>query len=106
VINRHPGVALSRVRPQKSITGAIVVAEVCWRMPQMMMLPSEELLALCREKCPPSRSAMLRFVERLELTPGESWPPCVHSVTGGSPRGLAIAKKLARTAFASSPWRA
>ena len=90
VINRHPGVALSRVSGRRNpITGAIVVAEVvladaandnaasarnCWPVPR---------------KCPPSRCPPCsRFVERLELTAGgkldrhdgvTSWSPAARA---------------------------
>ena len=73
VINRHPGVALSRVSGRKNpITGAIVVAEI-------VLADSandnagfrEALLDFCRQKLPPFKvPAMLRFVERLDLTAG------------------------------------
>ncbi len=73
VINRHPGVALSRVSGRKNpITGAIVIAEVVLADPANdNALFREELLALCREKLPSFKvPAMLRFVEKLELTAG------------------------------------
>ena len=73
VINRHPGVALSRVSGRKNpITGAIVVAEVVLADAANDNASfREELLALCREKLPAFKvPAMLRFVEKLELTPG------------------------------------
>jgi acyl-coenzyme A synthetase/AMP-(fatty) acid ligase len=73
VINRHPGVALSRVSGRKNpITGAIVVAEVVLADAANDNASfREELLALCREKLPAFKvPAQLRFVERLELTPG------------------------------------
>ena len=73
VINRHPGVVLSRVSGRKNpITGAIVVAEVVLADAANDNASfREELLALCREKLPAFKvPAMLRFVERLELTPG------------------------------------
>jgi acyl-coenzyme A synthetase/AMP-(fatty) acid ligase len=73
VINRHPGVALSRVSGRKNpITGAIVVAEVVLADAANDNASfREELLALCREKLPAFKvPVMLRFVERLELTAG------------------------------------
>jgi acyl-CoA synthetase (AMP-forming)/AMP-acid ligase II len=73
VINRHPGVALSRVSGRKNpITGAIVIAEVVLADAANDNASfREELLALCREKLPAFKvPAMLRFVERLELTAG------------------------------------
>jgi len=73
VINRHPGVALSRVSGRRNpITGAIVVAEVVLADAANDNASfREELLALCREKLPAFKvPAMLRFVEKLELTPG------------------------------------
>jgi acyl-coenzyme A synthetase/AMP-(fatty) acid ligase len=74
VINRYPGVALSRVSGRKNpITGAIVVAEVVLDADATANDNAgirEALLALCREKLPPFKvPAMVRFVERLELTP-------------------------------------
>src|SRR6185312_9196530 len=52
VINRHPGVALSRVSGRRNpITGAIVVAEVVLTDAANDNASfKEELLALCREK--------------------------------------------------------
>ena len=73
VINRHPGVALSRVSGRKNpITGAIVVAEIVLKdVANDNASFREELLALCREKLPSFKvPAMLRFVEKLELTAG------------------------------------
>jgi acyl-coenzyme A synthetase/AMP-(fatty) acid ligase len=73
VINRHPGVALSRVSGRKNaITGAIVVAEVVLRdIANDNITFRDELLAMCREKLPSFKvPAMLRFVEKLELTAG------------------------------------
>jgi acyl-coenzyme A synthetase/AMP-(fatty) acid ligase len=73
VINRHPGVALSRVSGRKNpITGAIVIAEVVLADAANDNASfREELLALCREKLPAFKvPAMLRFVEKLELTAG------------------------------------
>jgi acyl-coenzyme A synthetase/AMP-(fatty) acid ligase len=73
VINRHPRVALSRVSARKNpITGAIVVADVVLKETANDNASfKEELLALCREKLPSFKvPAMLRFVERLELTAG------------------------------------
>jgi len=74
VINRHPGVALSRVSGRKNpITGAIVVAEVVLDAGLAANDNAgmrEALLALCREKLPAFKvPAMVRFVEKLELTP-------------------------------------
>ena len=73
VINRHPGVALSRVFGRKSpITGAIVVADVVARdAANDDKTFKEEILAACRDALPAFKvPAMLRFVERLELTAG------------------------------------
>lgn len=73
VINRHPGVALSRVSGRKNpITGAIVVADVVLvHAANDNASFREELLALCREKLPAFKvPAMLRFVEKIELTEG------------------------------------
>jgi acyl-CoA synthetase (AMP-forming)/AMP-acid ligase II len=73
VINRHPGVALSRVSGRKNpITGAIVVAEVVLKDAANDNADfRERLLALCRENLPAFKvPAMVRFVEKLELTAG------------------------------------
>jgi acyl-CoA synthetase (AMP-forming)/AMP-acid ligase II len=73
VINRHPGVALSRVSGRRNpITGAIVVAEVVLAdVANDNATFRESLLALCREKLPAFKvPAMVRFVEKLELTAG------------------------------------
>jgi acyl-coenzyme A synthetase/AMP-(fatty) acid ligase len=69
VINSHAGVRASRVSGRKSpITGAIVVAEIVANDNATL---KEEILALCREKLPAHKvPAMLRFVEKLELTAG------------------------------------
>jgi acyl-coenzyme A synthetase/AMP-(fatty) acid ligase len=71
VINRHPGVRASRVSGRKSpITGAIVIADVVLAANDNATL-KDEILALCREKLPAFKvPAMLRFVEKLELTAG------------------------------------
>jgi acyl-coenzyme A synthetase/AMP-(fatty) acid ligase len=74
VINRCPGVALSRVSGRKNpITGALVVAEVVLETGAAATDNAdmrEALLALCREKLPAFKvPAMVRFVEKLELTP-------------------------------------
>ena len=73
VINRHPGVALSRVSGRKNpITGAIVVAEVVLADAANDNANFRDaLLDFCRQKLPPFKvPAMLRFVARLELTAG------------------------------------
>jgi acyl-coenzyme A synthetase/AMP-(fatty) acid ligase len=73
VINRHPGVALSRVSGRKSpITGAIVVAEVVLAdIANDNAAYRNSLLALCRENLPAFKvPAMVRFVEKLDLTAG------------------------------------
>jgi acyl-coenzyme A synthetase/AMP-(fatty) acid ligase len=73
VINRHPGVALSRVSGRRNpITGAIVVAEVVLAdIANDNANFREALLAFCREKLPAFKvPAMLRFVRKLELTAG------------------------------------
>ncbi|HEY0267268.1 MAG TPA: fatty acid--CoA ligase family protein [Rhizomicrobium sp.] len=69
VINRHPGVRMSRVFGRKSpITGAIVVADIVANDNATL---KEEILALCREKLPAFKvPALLRFVASLELTAG------------------------------------
>ncbi|HEX4271570.1 MAG TPA: fatty acid--CoA ligase family protein [Rhizomicrobium sp.] len=73
VINRYPGVRMSRVSGRKNpITGAIVIAEV-------VLIDSandnagfkQAILEACREKLPAFKvPAMLRFVPALELTAG------------------------------------
>ena len=73
VINRHPGVALSRVSARRNpITGAIVVAEVVLAdIANDNANFRKALLAFCREKLPAFKvPAILRFVEKLELTAG------------------------------------
>ena len=73
VINRHPGVALSRVSGRRNpITGAIVVAEVVLAdTANDNATFRDSLLALCREKLPAFKvPAMVRFVEKLDLTAG------------------------------------
>jgi acyl-coenzyme A synthetase/AMP-(fatty) acid ligase len=69
VINSHAGVRASRVSGRKNpITGAIVVAEVVANDNATL---KEEILALCRQKLASHKvPAMLRFVEKLELTAG------------------------------------
>jgi acyl-coenzyme A synthetase/AMP-(fatty) acid ligase len=70
VINRHPGVRMSRVSGRKNpITGAIVVADIVTANDNATL--KEEILALCREKLPAFKvPAMLRFVPAVELTAG------------------------------------
>jgi acyl-coenzyme A synthetase/AMP-(fatty) acid ligase len=73
VINRHPGVALSRVSGRRNpITGAIVVADVVLaNAANDNATFREALLALCREQLPSFKvPAIIRFVEKLELTAG------------------------------------
>ena len=73
VINRHPGVALSRVSGRRNpITGAIVVAEVVLAdAANDNATFRDSLLALCREQLPAFKvPAMVRFVEKLDLTAG------------------------------------
>lgn len=70
VINRHPDVRASRVSGRRNpITGAIVVADVVAANDNATL--KDEILALCRETLPAFKvPAMLRFVEKLELTAG------------------------------------
>ena len=73
VINRHPGVALSRVSGRKSpITGALVVADVVLAdTANDNATFKENLLAACRAQLPSFKvPALVRFVEKLELTAG------------------------------------
>jgi acyl-coenzyme A synthetase/AMP-(fatty) acid ligase len=73
VINRHPGVRMSRVSGRKSpITGAIVVADVVLADPANDNAGFKQaILDVCREKLPAFKvPAMLRFVPALELTAG------------------------------------
>jgi acyl-coenzyme A synthetase/AMP-(fatty) acid ligase len=73
VINRHPGVALSRVSGRKSpITGALVIADVVLSdAANDNATFKESLLALCRAQLPAFKvPALVRFVEKLELTAG------------------------------------
>ena len=73
VINRHPGVRLSRVSGRKNpITGAIVVAEVVLAdaANDNATLQEEILARLPRQLAAFKVPAMLRFVPALELTRG------------------------------------
>lgn len=73
VINRHPGVRMSRVSGRKSpITGAIVIAEVVLAdAANDDATFKQAILEACREKLPAFKvPAMLRFVPALELTAG------------------------------------
>jgi len=73
VINRHPGVRMSRVSGRKSpITGAIVIAEVVLAdAANDNATFKQAILNACREKLPAFKvPAMLRFVPALELTAG------------------------------------
>ena len=71
VINRHPQVRMSLVRPHKSpITGAIVVAEVVLRE-EAAEAPAlrDEILQLCREQLAQYKvPAVIRFVPVLAVT--------------------------------------
>jgi acyl-coenzyme A synthetase/AMP-(fatty) acid ligase len=73
VINRHPGVRMSRVSGRKSpITGAIVIADVVLSdVANDNATFKQAILEACREKLPAFKvPAMLRFVPALELTAG------------------------------------
>jgi len=73
VINRHPGVRMSRVSGRRNpITGAIVIADVVLTDDANDNATFKDaILAACREKLPAFKvPAMLRFVEKLELTAG------------------------------------
>lgn len=73
VINRHPGVRMSRVSGRKSpITGSIVVADVVLAdVANDNKTFKDAILAACRENLSAHKvPAMLRFVEKLELTAG------------------------------------
>jgi acyl-coenzyme A synthetase/AMP-(fatty) acid ligase len=73
VINRHPGVRMSRVSGRRSpITGAIVVADVVLsNTANGDATFKDAILAACREKLPAFKvPAILRFVPSLELTAG------------------------------------
>ncbi len=73
VINRHPGVALSRVFGRKSpITGAIVIADVVLTdAANDNATFRQAILDACREKLPAFKvPAMLRFVPALAMTAG------------------------------------
>ena len=71
VINRHPGVALSRVSGRKNpITGAIIVADVVLDSGAGDASMRDALVAFCRANLPAFKvPALVRFVEKLELTP-------------------------------------
>ncbi|HEY4076169.1 MAG TPA: fatty acid--CoA ligase family protein [Rhizomicrobium sp.] len=73
VINRHPGVRMSRVSGRRNpITGAIVVADVVLAdAANDDATFKDAILAACREKLPAFKvPAMLRFVPSLDLTAG------------------------------------
>jgi len=73
VINRHPGVRMSRVSGRKSpITGSIVIADVVLAdVANDNKTFKDAILAACRENLSAHKvPAMLRFVEKLELTAG------------------------------------
>ncbi len=73
VINRHPGVRMSRVSGRKNpITGAIVVADIVLADAANDNAGFRQaILEACREKLPAFKvPAMLRFVAALELTAG------------------------------------
>lgn len=73
VINRHPGVRMSRVSGRRNpITGAIVIADVVLNdVANDNATFKDAILAACREKLPAFKvPAMLRFVPALELTAG------------------------------------
>jgi acyl-coenzyme A synthetase/AMP-(fatty) acid ligase len=73
VINRHPGVRMSRVSGRKSpITGAIVIADVVLSdVANDNATFKQAILDACRAKLPAFKvPAMLRFVAALELTAG------------------------------------
>ena len=71
VINRHPAVRLSRVSGRRNpITGALVVADVVLA-DDADAFCRDEILSLCRAELPAFKvPAMVRVVERLELTAG------------------------------------
>jgi acyl-coenzyme A synthetase/AMP-(fatty) acid ligase len=68
VINRHPAVRGSRVRPRRSsITGCLVVAEVVLRAEPDLSF-KREILQLCRSSLPAHKvPAMIHFVPALDL---------------------------------------
>ena len=73
VINRHPGVRMSRVSGRKSpITGAIVIADVVLSdAANDNATFRQAILDACREKLPAFKvPAMLRFVPAIALTAG------------------------------------
>ena len=73
VINRQPGVRMSRVSGRKSpITGAIVIADVVLAVAANDDKTfKDEILAACRAALPAFKvPAQLRFVDKLELTAG------------------------------------
>ena len=73
VINRHPGVRMSRVSGRKSpITGAIVIADVVLSdAANDNATFKQAILDACREKLPAFKvPAMLRFVPAIALTAG------------------------------------
>ena len=72
VINRHPGVRLSRVSGRRSpITGAIAVADVVLRGGADEKAIKQEILEICRAGLPAAKvPAVMRFVPSIELTAG------------------------------------
>ena len=102
VINRQPGVRLSRVSGRKSpITGAIVVAEVVAEGATFdANTLKAEILEGCRNALPVQKvPAMLRFVPSLEITAGgklrASWLKT----------GLSVATSSSPAARAAWVWR-
>ena len=110
MINRHPGVRMSRVSGRKSpITGAIVIAEVVLAdAANDNATFKQAILEACREKLPAFKvPAMLRFVPALELTAGGKLcaVPCVTCWSAAARAAWAWRSPASwrRTAFASSP---
>jgi acyl-coenzyme A synthetase/AMP-(fatty) acid ligase len=71
VINRHPQVRMSLVRPKKSpVTGAIVIADVVLRTecPVAETQVKDDILALCRAALPRHKvPAAISFVPSLDV---------------------------------------
>ncbi len=72
MINRHPGVRLSRVSARRSpITGAIVVADIVLGQDMDPDAARRAILETCRANLKPFKvPSMLRFVASLDMTAG------------------------------------
>jgi acyl-CoA synthetase (AMP-forming)/AMP-acid ligase II len=69
VINQHPGVQIARVRARSSpITGAIVVADIVVRPPDIFASIADDILEACRRALPAHKvPAMLREAPSIDI---------------------------------------